>query len=264
MPRVLITGCSSGIGRALAEELVSRGLEVIATDVDVLALEGVPATMRLQLDVTSDASVQAAVARAGEIDVLVNNAGVGIYAPVEAVSMDAARHLFEVNVFGVLRMIHAVVPQMRARRSGLIVQHSSVLGRLSKPLQGHYAGSKQALEALSEALRVELAEFGVKVAILEFGPVDSNFSAKAASAVPVTSGDYAGVMARFHRIIATPPPRTSAADAARAIADAIGEGGDKLRYEGTPKAFAAIAARRALDDADWEEVELGRLGTVRP
>jgi len=264
MTRVLITGCSSGIGRALAEELVRRGLDVIATDPDVGALDGVAATLRLELDVTSDASVAAAVSRAGRVDVLVNNAGIGIYAPVEAVPLDVARHLFEVNVFGVLRMIHAVAPQMRLRRNGLIVQHSSVLGRLSKPLQGHYSASKQALEALSEALRVELTEFGVKVSLLEFGPVESEFSQKAVNAVPVTSGDYAGLVARFHRLIASPPVRAQAADAAKAIADVIAEGGRKLRYEGTPRAFEVIATRRLQDDDAWEEAEVRRLGIARP
>src|SRR4030095_16788026 len=127
--RVVITGCSSGIGRALASLLTGRGYEVIATARKLEALAGLDVAQRLALDVTSDASVAIAVAAAGRIDVLVNNAGVGLWGPVEAVGIEQAKALFETNVFGPMRVQNAVLPQMRARHDGIIIQVSSVAGR---------------------------------------------------------------------------------------------------------------------------------------
>lgn len=264
MTRVLITGCSTGIGRSLCEELTERGLEVIATAPDPAALEPLPVAMRLALDVTSEASVEAAVAQAGRIDVLVNNAGIGVYSPVEMLPLPAVQRLFEINVFGMLRLVRAVAPQMRERRSGLIVQHSSVAGRVARAMQGHYAASKHALEALSEAMRVELAPFGVRVALVQFGGVKTELSRKAEAGTPKVDSDYEPLVATYYRPAAGPPTQSSAQDAARAVADVIADGGRKLRYQATPKAFEVIAARQALDDDAWEASELRRLGLALP
>src|SRR5204862_1181362 len=137
----LITGCSTGIGRATAVELMKRGHEVVATARRPEVLEDLDVTLRLALDVTSDASVAAAVAAAGEIDVLVNNAGIGVGGPVECVPIDRAQAMFDTNVWGPARMVQALAPGMRARNRGAIVNVTSLAGRAVGPLNGFYAAS---------------------------------------------------------------------------------------------------------------------------
>ena len=122
-------------------------------------------------------------------------------------------------------------------------------------------GDEARAEALSEALRVELAEFGVKVSLIEAGPVESEFGDNVLAA---DSGDYTALVERFARLTANPPARPSVGEVAVAIAGAIAEGGRRLRYEGTPGAFDRIASRLSQDDGAWEEAELLRLGSTRP
>src|SRR5215472_14426792 len=139
--RALITGCSSGIGRAAATELTKRGYEVVATARRPQTLDDLDVAQKLALDVTSDASVAAACEAAGRIDVLVNNAGYGLEGAIEAVPLDDVRQVFETNVIGASRMIQAVVPAMRARGQGVVVNVSSVAGVVAGPLGGYYAAS---------------------------------------------------------------------------------------------------------------------------
>src|ERR1700733_15661505 len=155
MARILITGASRGIGRGTAVALAARGHEVIATARDVSSLDDVPAALRLGLDVTDQASVDAAIARAGRVDVLVSNAGATVRAPVETVPVAEVQRIIEVNTLGALRVAQAVLPGMRAQGSGQIVFISSIQGRLALPLIGAYAASKWALEALAETLAIE-------------------------------------------------------------------------------------------------------------
>ena len=169
MTRALITGCSTGIGRATAVELTKRGYEVFATARRPEVLDDLDVAERLALDVTSDASIKAAVAAAGEIDVLVNNAGIGVGGPVESVPLDRAQAMFETNVWGPARMVQAVAPGMRTRNRGAIVNVTSLAGRAVGPLNGYYAASKWALEALTEAMYIELAHWGIKVIAIEPG-----------------------------------------------------------------------------------------------
>ena len=159
MARILITGASRGIGRGAAVELAGRGHEVIATARDVSALDDVPAAVRLSLDVTDQASVDAAIARAGRIDVLVSNAGTTVRAPLETIPLEAVREIIELNTLGALRVAQAVLPGMRAQGSGQLIFMSSIQGRLVLPLIGAYAVSKWALEALAETLAVEVGSF---------------------------------------------------------------------------------------------------------
>jgi len=167
--RALITGCSTGIGRATAVELTKRGYEVIATARRPEVLDDLDVTARLALDVTSTESITSAVAAAGEVDVLVNNAGIGVGGPIESVPLDRARAMFETNVWGPARMVQAVAPGMRARNRGAIVNVTSLAGRAVGPLGGYYAASKWALEALSEAMYFELGHWGIKVIAIEPG-----------------------------------------------------------------------------------------------
>jgi NAD(P)-dependent dehydrogenase (short-subunit alcohol dehydrogenase family) len=181
---VLITGCSSGFGRLAAELLARQGAKVFATmralpraEADSLRMMALKDRLDLQvieIDVTSDQQVaegvaQAELAAGGGIDVLVNNAGIGITSPAEVQDMEATRLMFETNVFGPHRMARAVLPGMRKKGAGQIIQISSQLGRVISPYSGHYSATKFALEAMSEQLAYELVPHNIDVSIIEPG-----------------------------------------------------------------------------------------------
>ncbi len=173
--RVLVTGCSTGIGRATATELAQRGHEVIATARRPETLSDLKVAETLALDVDSDESVAAAIAAAGELDALVNNAGFGIGGPVEKVPLGEVRRMFETNFFGAVRMMQAVIPAMRERGSGTIVNVTSVAGIAAQPLGGFYSATKFAMEAVTESARLELGHFGVRVLSVEPGFIETEF-----------------------------------------------------------------------------------------
>jgi len=180
---VLITGASSGIGRATAHRLAAEGHTVFAaarrTDrLEVLAAETTGTILPVQLDVTDTDSVRTAVATVAEhapsgLDVLVNNAGYALTGPVETLDTDAVRAVYETNVIGLFDVTRAFLPQMRRNRRGRIVNVSSLLGRMTVPGSGVYGGTKYAVEALSDALRMEVRSFGIDVVIVEPGFVDT-------------------------------------------------------------------------------------------
>ncbi len=168
MPTILITGCTSGFGLETARYFLQRDWNVIATmrrpEADIL-----PASDRLRvlaLDVTDQPSIDAAVAEAGPIDVLVNNAGIGWLNALEGTPMAAARELFETNTLGLIAMLQAVLPKMRERRSGVIVNVSSSVTLRSLPLLSVYTGSKAAVNAFSASLALELEPFGIRVRVV--------------------------------------------------------------------------------------------------
>lgn len=171
MARILVTGASRGLGRALALELTCRGHEVVASARQLADLVNLEVTEKIALDVTVPSSVRDAVAKAGDMDVVVNNAALGIEGPVEAVPVDIVQSMFETNVFGPLRVIQGFLPSMRSRQRGLIVNISSLAGQFAPPLQGVYSASKAALERLSEALNFEVQHFGVRVVIIQCGAI---------------------------------------------------------------------------------------------
>jgi NAD(P)-dependent dehydrogenase (short-subunit alcohol dehydrogenase family) len=186
---VLITGCSSGIGRAAAISLNAAGLTVYATAREVDALAGL-ARLRIHplgLDVTDEASMKAAVAAveeaAGPVGVLINNAGYGLYGPVEQLPMDEIRRQFETNFFGLVRLTQLVLPGMRRRGRGRILNVSSMGGRITLPGGAFYHASKYAVEALSDALRMEVAQFGIEVVLIEPGPVKTPWNDVAAASL---------------------------------------------------------------------------------
>jgi NAD(P)-dependent dehydrogenase (short-subunit alcohol dehydrogenase family) len=174
-PRVvLVTGASSGIGLACAGHLAGRGFRVYGTSRRVAVGISAPGNLTmLTVDVTDDDSVEQAVAtvlkREGRLDIVVNNAGMGIAGPVENTSTEQAKGQFEVNFFGALRICRAVLPAMRRQRSGYIINIGSIGGILAIPYQSMYSASKFALEGLSEALRMEVRPFGIRVVIIEPG-----------------------------------------------------------------------------------------------
>lgn len=176
---VLITGCSTGIGRDLAQRLAQSGYTVIATARKVETLENLHAALKLPLDVTQSESIRQVVdcvlQRFGRIDVLVNNAGYAMRGAVEEVPVEQAQQMFDANVFGVMRMIQAIVPHMRRQRAGRIINISSIVGKLVTPANGTYSATKFALEALSDALCLELAPFGIQVVLVEPGSIKTQF-----------------------------------------------------------------------------------------
>jgi NAD(P)-dependent dehydrogenase (short-subunit alcohol dehydrogenase family) len=173
MASVLITGASKGIGHATAAEFARRGHRVVATARNPKTLADLDVDQRLALDVTDPDSVAAAVERAGDIDVFVSNAADIFYAAVEATPLAEFARILELNTVGALRVAQAVLPGMRARRRGRLLFMSSVAGRIVLPPGAAYAATKWALEAMVEALAIEVAPFGLDAALLEPGAVSS-------------------------------------------------------------------------------------------
>ena len=197
-PRVwFITGCSTGFGRELAKQAIEHGYRTVVTARDLTLLEGYGAAenaLVLQLDVTKPDQVAKAIAAAEErfgwIDVLVNNAGIGYFAAVEESEEAEVRKMFEVNVFGTSRMIHAVLPGMRQRRKGLIVNFSSIGGLRSFPAVGYYNATKFAVEGLSEALWQEVEPLGIKVMVVEPSGFRTDWAGRSANESQTQIDDY--------------------------------------------------------------------------
>ena len=186
---VLITGCSSGIGRALVGEFARAGHRVVATARRLETLEGLagPEIATAALDVTDPASIESAVKYAadlvGPIDIVVNNAGYGLIAPVAELDLDELRAQLETNVVGVVAVTRAVLPQMVERRSGRIVNIGSVSGVTATPFSGAYCASKAAVHLISDSMRMELAPFGIRVITVQPGAVESRFGERAGRGV---------------------------------------------------------------------------------
>lgn len=203
----IITGCSTGIGRAIATHVLAIGDRAAVTarrpsDVADIVAAHPDRAIALPLDVADPAQVTAAVtqaeARFGAIDVLVNNAGYGYVASIEEGDEAEIKAMYEVNLFGALRMMRAVLPGMRARRQGRIIQISSLAGRISNPATGHYSGSKFALEAVSEALSREVEELGIRVCSIAAGMFRTDFSGRSLRTGDSALADYdAGVHERM-------------------------------------------------------------------
>lgn len=176
---VLITGCSSGVGRQLSMLLAEKGYRVIATARDITKLDGLQVDMKLILDVTDQESINKAmreiITRYGRIDILINNAGYSIRSAIEEIDLEDLSDMFDVNVFGLIRMIQVVSPYMRRQNSGRIINIGSVSGKLTGYVNGGYSASKHAVEAISDAARLELQSFGIQVTVLEPGAMDTDF-----------------------------------------------------------------------------------------
>ena len=261
MSRVLITGCSTGFGRAAAVELTKRGHDVIATARRPETLDDLDVTARLALDVTDNASVRAAVAAADPVDALVNNAGFGVVGPVERVSLDEGRRCMDTNLFGAARVIQAVLPGMRARQAGTIVNVTSVAGRVDVPLDGFYSASKWALEGLSESLSFEVGHFGIRVRIVEPGAFETAFSdnvVRDAMASPYDELDQAWNDARG--VLAGDGPPPDAEVVAGVIADAVESTEARLRWPVGADADLALGAKDSMSFEDFETTMRGILG----
>lgn len=248
MSRVLITGTSRGIGRGIAIELARSGHEVIATARDVCTIADVPAVLRLQLDVTDQQSVDAAIAAAGRIDVLISNAGETLRAPVESVPLPEVKRLFELNTFGALRVAQAVLPGMRERGSGRVMFISSIQGRIVIPLIGAYAASKWALEAFAETLAIEAGHFGISVQLFEPAAVASGGSERAKVYLDVAS-PYHPLLDQLQNFRSAP---VSVEELATAVSTAIEDPQAPLRIPIGDLATSQLAARKsAPEDAPF-------------
>jgi len=273
---ILITGCSSGIGAAAAAVLVRSGHTVYATArrIEVLADLEKLGCRPLALDVTSEDSMVAAVktveAEHGHVGTLINNAGLATYGPIEESDLEPVRAMFETNVFGLARLSQLVLPAMRHARSGRIVNIGSMGGRITFPVGGFYHATKYAVEAISDALRVEVKPFGIDVILVEPGLIRTNFenqvnqSLEVGAAARDTGTAYADLLAANEKsttgsyandFMATGPESVAAV-----ILRAVESSRPRSRYVVTPAAKAMINLRRFGGDRIWDRTMRKRFG----
>jgi len=263
----LITGGTDGLGRAAAVLLAERGYRVFAGGRNaerIAALQQFARERKLpltamELDVCSDASVDRAVAEieksAGTVDVLLNNAGIAIAAVMEEITLADLQKQFETNFFGLVRMTQRVLPGMRRKLSGRIINMSSIAGKLASPLFGPYSSSKHAVEAVSDALRLELYPFGIRVVLIEPGYIPTSMNrnagelssayAKGAERSPYKSV-YQGFLKSWSKT--RKASRYTPEDCARVILRAVEDDPPRARYVVTREAKIGILARRLLSD----------------
>lgn len=246
---ILITGASSGYGKATAEFFMSRGWNVVATmrRPDPALFDDRSGRLRvLPLDVTSDESIAALIDAAGPIDVLVNNAGVGGVGAFEAMPMSLVRQLIETNTIGVMAMCRAVIPQMRVRRSGILVNVTSSVTLGAFPLAAAYTATKQAIEGFSASLAHELGHFGVSVKLVEPGYAPTTrFGANAIIPVgDLLPGGYADFAQPILDAFANPPMTTKEGDVAEAVWSAVHDTTGTLRFPAGDDAVALTRMRR--------------------
>lgn len=264
---VLITGCSSGIGRASADLLVKAGHTVYATArrTETLAeLEAAGARV-LALDVTSEDSMAAAVehieAEHGRVGTLVNNAGYGEYGTIEEADLDRVRKMFETNVFGLARLTQLVLPGMRRAHRGRVINIGSMGGRMTFPVGGYYHATKYAVEAISDALRNEVRRFGIDVVLIEPGMTRTGFEDNVHSSVANGAGTEAD--SPYAELLASNAANTSGGysnplmatgpeSVARVVLKALESEHPRSRYLLTPVAKAMVTARTLGGDRVWD------------
>jgi NAD(P)-dependent dehydrogenase (short-subunit alcohol dehydrogenase family) len=246
MKTVMITGCSSGFGPEIARHFLDRDWQVVAT-MRTPRTDLLPASSRLRviaLDVTDADSVRAAIAAAGPIDALVNNAGVGLINPLEAVSADTIRAVFETNTLGTIAMTQAVLPAMRARRAGVIVNVTSTVTLAPRPLLSVYTGSKAAVNAFTESLALELEPLGIRARLVLPGRApETRFGENAR---PLMQGDvpaeYAPLRDSLFAGMRAPGPVTHAEDVAQAVWRAVTDPAAPMRIPAGADAEALAAS----------------------
>ena len=269
---VLVTGASTGIGRATAARFQAAGWNVAATMRSPEAgreLADLPNTLVARLDVTDDQSIAEAVRetmdRFGSIDALVNNAGFGAYGPLEITSAETIRRQFDTNVIGLLDVTRAVIPIMRQQGNGVIVNISSVGGRMAFPLGSLYHGSKFAVEGISEALVYELEPLGIRVKVIEPGLVDTDFAGRSfVLSVDPDGGPYGSTVQSVFGAFADiqQQGQGNAADVADAIFAAVSDDSSQLRYIIGDDAVATLGARQAMDDEAFIDMIRGNFGLI--
>ncbi len=267
---VLITGCSTGIGRDLAQRLTQAGYTVVATARRAEDLNDLQVALKLSLDVTQPTSVNDAVAHTlqqfGRIDVLVNNAGYALRGALEEVSDEQVQQMFDVNLFGVLRMIRAVAPLMRKQGAGRIINISSILGKLSAPVNGTYSATKFALEALSDALRLELMPFGIQVVVVEPGTIKSHFDETAqAHARDILSSPNSPYRPLYQKSVQVAASQRQQEAGPEVVSQVIQQAIETPRPNARYLAAVALPSRLVLPFRDlvWDQV-LRRMFKIEP
>lgn len=275
----LVSGATDGLGRATALMLAEHGYRVFAggrnaerrAALDQLALERKLALETIVLDVCADASVHACVSeierRAGPVEVLVNNAGIAFGAAMEEISIADLRRQYETNVFGLLRVSQRVLPQMRRRRRGRIVNMSSIAGKIASPILGPYSSSKHAVEAISDSMRLELYPFGIFVILIEPGYIETSMNRtaselSAAYAKGAETSPYGRVYQAFlaHWQKTRHAAKDRPEDCARVILGAIEEDQPRPRYLVTRPAKMAAFMRRVMPDRIFDRGMRKELG----
>ena len=262
----LVTGASSGIGEATALRLQAAGYLVYgaARRLDRMTSLSDKGVRVLAMDITDEASMTAGVkqilADNNRIDVLVNNAGFGSYGALEDVPMDDARYQFEVNLFGMARLIQLVLPAMREQRSGRIINVSSIGGKIYEPMGGWYHATKFAVEGLSDSLRLELAPFGIQVVVVEPGAIRTEWGAIAGDNLQKTSGSgvYAKQAEKVASVLGSAGNNPRLGSPPSVVADAIVKASTakrpRIRYAVGGGAKPILFIRRALPDRAFDRV----------
>jgi NAD(P)-dependent dehydrogenase (short-subunit alcohol dehydrogenase family) len=268
---VLVTGGTEGLGRAAALLLAERGYRVFAGGRNPAKLESLNQLARerklqleaIEFDVCNDASMEKGIAeierRAGPVEILVNNAGIAIAAMMEEITLDDLRKQFETNLFGVMRVTRRVLPEMRRRRHGRIINMSSISGKVAIPTMGPYAASKHALEAVSDALRLELYPFDIQVVLIEPGYIPTNMNRTAAelSSAYAKGAEQSPYAAIYQRFMSTwektrKASRYKPEDCAAVVLRAIEDTPPRARYAVTRRAKMGILAKRLLSDRAFD------------
>lgn len=264
-PAALVTGASSGMGKAIARRLIDDGylVYVAARSTDKMADLVQLGAVALRMDISKDAEIVAAVAaiaeRSGGVDVLVNNAGYGLYGPVEEIGLDEARYQFEVNVFGAARLTQLLLPAMRAKGRGTIVNITSMGGKIYTVLGAWYHATKHALEGWSDSLRLELEPFGIRVVVIEPGLIETGFGAAASTGILERSGD--GPYAKVAQSVAASMERSyghGRGTDPKVIAEVVGEAvkspRPKTRYAAGKYAKMMIWVHKWLGDRVFDRL----------
>lgn len=259
---ILVTGASAGMGKDFARELLKDGNIVYGAARRVEKMDDIKklGVKVLAMDVTDDAAmvkgIETILKQEGRIDVLINNAGFGSYGAIEDVPLEDARYQLEVNVFGAARLIQLVLPHMRAQHYGRIINISSIGGKITTPLGGWYHTSKFALEGLSDALRNEVAAFGIDVVVIEPGGIKSEWSGIAADNLMKVSGStaYKDLAGKFSHSLTTldskmPEPKVIT----NLVRKATNAKKPKTRYSGGFMAGPALFMRKLLSDRIFDK-----------
>jgi NAD(P)-dependent dehydrogenase (short-subunit alcohol dehydrogenase family) len=263
----VVTGSSTGIGFETALLLARSGFNTYASMRDlkksksiaeIAKKENLPLTV-VQLDVKDDTSVKGAIsniiAESKRIDVLMNNAGYGLFSPLEDVSLDQVKEQFETNFFGAIRVMHEVMPTMRRQRNGTIINVSSLVGRIGLPVSSAYVATKFALEGLSESMRYELNEFGINIILIEPGVIKTNFieNLKTADTTLKSESPYADLVERISKEFGNMMNNSSSPKlVAEAILHAITSKEPKIRYVVGDDAESIMKIRENSSDEEFE------------
>ena len=265
----LVTGASSGMGKVIARRLIQDGYQVYAAARSVEKMNDLAqlGARPLRMDISRDEDILAAVdtifSQTGGVDVLVNNAGFGLYGPIEEIGIDEARYQFEVNVFGAARLTQLLLPAMRARRSGYIINITSIGGKIYTPLGAWYHATKHALEGWSDCLRLEVAEYGIKVVIVEPGLIETGFGEVVSGSIVKrsASGPYGHLVGKVANSVKNAYGNGRGSDPkviADVVARAVNSPHPRTRYAAGKYAKMLIRMRVWLGDRLFDRVILSQ------